>query len=1041
MRLPRWLFVVLLIGLVVNWGWGETIPAGQQPEGGGESPVEAEPVASLAYQGKTLQQWIAQLADEEPYRRAAAIEALQALGEPAIPALIVVLSYHPEAAIEALQALGEPAIPALITALSYRPEAAPEALQALGEPAIPALIAALQYESIPIRRRTAEVLGKIGVVTPDVMAALTKALRDEDQQVCENAAESLVKILVEPEEPLAEARPRGEELRQLWILPEERQLANLPRFGEELFAKAGIEVGKPPANMPVPPGYLLGAGDELAIRCWGEGIEHLNSTATVSAEGNIYVPLLGEIFVADESLGTARSLLTQKLREFYANSQVSVTVATTRLVTIYVTGDVRRPGRYELDGTATVLTALYAAGGPSTSGSLRNIRWIRRGQEPVHIDLYPYLLTGAPLSDQPLRPGDTIFAGSIGPEIGITGQVQRPARYEVTESIACAEAIALAGGLAPVAYAQNLQVWRVAEHQRQAVINVNLQLDLSSGEMVGADFRLQGGDVVVVPAVLPIPENAVRISGAVRRPGIYEVEEGMRLSDVIRVAAQGLDEGAYLERGEIKRLDAHKQPQHIGFSVKEALKQTEEVDIVVKPYDDIRIYYREEITPLTYVEVRGPVQNPDQYQWVEQMTVRDLIDQAGGVTDEAYLLQARLLRLQPDGNRRVLKVRLVEALAGDIDANLVLAAGDILEIPTQEAAVSPRQVHIDGFVQRPDSYQYYAEMKISDLVFAAGGLMPGAAHKIQYTRGRQPGTPKIQEIELNWEQEDQVTVVPDLLLKPDDQVTVLGVGDFRQQAEVVEVNGQMTTPGAYILRTSTEETETVYDLLQRAGPLLADANVDGIIVYRPTEKAMTLSQQQNLQQIMRMYNRETAGPVVAEKEAWQRTVLGEQTIVQAAEIFTQEGAATVAFPPRVLSLANWITGIPIEGQRLLDTQGQEGDIPLRGGDTIVVPPRKHTVAVLGSVVRPGTVLYQPQAKLADYIRKAGGLTDDAAQQRTVVIRANSATYLASDIREIRAGDIILIPSDYLLRTIRTQTGFERVLRALGPIVGALLLAG
>ncbi len=459
---------------------------------------------------------------------------------------------------------------------------------------------------------------------------------------------------------------------------------------------------------------------------------------------------------------------------------------------------------------------------------------------------------------------------------------------------------------------------------------------------------LQAGDVVVIPSVLPIPENAARITGAVRRPGIYEVEDGMYLSDLIQ-KAQGVDEGAYLQQAEIRRLDANKQYRYSSFSVSDVLGEDPEEDIAVKSYDEVHIYYREEVVPA-------------------------------------------------------------------------------------------REVHISGFIQFPGSYEYEDGMKISDLIFAAHGLRPGASH-IEYAHGRQSGKPEVQQLTLAWTREDQAIVEPDLMLKPDDQVTVVGVGDFRQQAEVVTVRGQVARPGAYILRSSTKERETVYDLLQRVGPLLSDANPDGIIVYRPTEKALANSQRQNLQQIMGMYNRERAETIVSEEKEWQQTLIGEQSITQAAEIFAEEGVATIAIRPRHLSLSNWITGIPIEGQKLIHTQGQEGDTPLQDGDIVTVPRLKSTVAVLGAVVRPGTVLYQSQSNIRDYINKVGGLADDAAMERAVVIRANSTARLASDIEQVKPGDIILVPSDYLLRTIHTRSGFERILRALGPVVGALLLAG
>ena len=1066
----RWLLLVLFLGVTMNWGGGEAIR-------GAPRAAAAEEAPTVSHAGKTVEQWINDLADEEDYVR----------------------------------------------------EEAADALEQLGKPAIPALIDALQRPDVRIRRGAAQILGKLGAITPDVVPALTQALRDGDDLVRNNAEKALERIGVDPTKPVrAESPPRGQELRTEWVLSPDKQLVNLPRFGEELFVRAGVAAVQAAAGVPVAPEYILGPGDQLAIRCWGEAITHLDTTVMVSAQGNIYLALLGEIPAAGQTLEAIGSLLAQRLREFYADSQTFVTVSATRVITIYLTGDVKRPGKYQLGGAATVLAALYAAGGPATAGSLRKITWISRAGATRAIDLYPYLLRGEPLPDLPLHTEDTIFVGPIGSEIGVTGQVQRPARYELAETITCLEAIELAGGLTPSAYTEPVQVWRVADHQQQTVINVHLRLGSSSAQMVGADFQLQAGDVVVVPSVLPIPENAVRISGAVRRRGIYEVEEGMRLSDLIN-KAQGLDEGAYLGQAAIRRLNENRQPQYTSFSVEEVLAKRDGADLAVQPYDEVRIYYRHEVTPLTYVAVRGPVQNAGEYQWIERLTIRDLITQAGGVTENAYLEealllryqsdgnrhvfpvqlaealdgqvaanltlepgdvleistredvmfpyvevrgpvenpesypwakeltvkdlvtraggvsegayldQARLLRRQPDGNRQVLKVQLAQALQGDPQANLALQPADILEISTREETIPPRLVHIHGFIQAPANYRYFEEMKISDLIFAAGGLLPGAGHTAEYTPGRFEGEPEIQELELIWEQEDQVRVVPDLVLKPDDQVTVPGVGDFHRQPDVARITGQIAHPGAKVLHSSTEKRETLYELLQRCGPLLPDANPDGIVVYRYAGEMLGPNQQENLRHIMRLFNRERVTPVAEEEAELQQAVLAEQGAVQAAQIFSQQGATSLVIPPRQLSLSDWITGIPIEGSKLLASQGQRYDLPLRRGDTVVVPRVKSTVAVLGAVVRPGLVPYQQGARVMHYVRQVGGLAEDAAMRRTVVIRVNSTVVAARAAGQIKPGDVILVPSTHILRTMRTQTGFEQVLRAVGGIAATILL--
>ncbi len=825
-----------------------------------------------------------------------------------------------------------------------------------------------------------------------------------------------------------------ERLAEDWELPEEMRLENLKRFGADLFARAE---GEEPRllNMPVSPQYIVGPGDELTIRVWGEGIEHLNTTALISSEGMIYLPLLGEISVAGKALGVVRDTIEKGMSAFYTDSQTSVVISSTRVVTVYVTGDVINPGRYGLDGTATVLTALYMAGGPSDAGSLRRIRLIRRQQEPIEIDLYPYLLAGEPLDEVLLETGDTVFVGAVGDEIGVAGAVRRPRRYEVTGPINCWEAIKLAGGLAAEGSRKDVRVWRVDDHQRKIVINVALAEAAEEAGALGGDLVLQAGDVVVVAPVDRMPENAARISGAVRRAGVYQVEEGMTIGALI-AAAGGLDEGAYLGYGQIRRLDERRQHHYESFSVQDAVDKNED-SVIVKPYDAVHIYYRQDVTPITHVRITGPVANPGEYEWVAGMRVRDLVVQSGGVTDDAYLAQARLLRLEPDGDRSILKVELQKAVAGVAESNRRLEPGDILEvIPRGE----PRMVHVAGLVREPGDYERFEGMRASDLIFAAGGLAPGVGDSIEYARGWQTGMARVQKLKLHVGPGGQFRVEPDVVLGNDDQVAVLGLGDFWEQPPVVRVEGQVEKPGAYILLRSAEKDETVYDLLQRAGPLLDNANPDGIIVYRPSERALATGQRQNLEQIVAMYNREVVhAAVVEEAVRAQQAVVAEQVAANVGQVLAGESSMAIVVPPRRLSLSAWVTGIPVEGSRLLESKGVEGNVPLRAWDTIVVPELQNTVAVLGAVIRPGKVPYHEGAGIDQYIGMVGGVADDADVGRAVVVRANSAAYRRDRVKEIRPGDVIIVPSHYMVRTVRTDTTLERALRALGSIAASFLV--
>ena len=233
-----------------------------------------------------------------------------------------------------------------------------------------------------------------------------------------------------------------------------------------------------------------------------------------------------------------------------------------------MTGDATVPGKYALSGTATIFTALYAAGGPSAIGSLRNIRLTRKGQAPRLIDLYSYLLTGDREADVPLNPGDTLFIGACTDTVGIAGLVRRPGLYEMSEKLNISEALKMAAGLDPRGYGPNVEVWRVDRNTAWNVINIDL--NGAKGEQKGPEFALQSGDLVLVRPVLEKPANTVEVIGAVRRPGAYEVAGEMSIAAVLQ-RAQGPEDGAYMGQGAIWRLTPNHDYKMVRFNVRLAL--------------------------------------------------------------------------------------------------------------------------------------------------------------------------------------------------------------------------------------------------------------------------------------------------------------------------------------------------------------------------------------------------------------------------------------------------------------------------------------
>ncbi|MEI6499876.1 MAG: SLBB domain-containing protein, partial [Armatimonadota bacterium] len=828
-------------------------------------------------------------------------------------------------------------------------------------------------------------------------------------------------------------------------------LTSLPRFGASVFgpqtASGGpgqapaathtaATAGLPVTNAPVPADYQVGPGDQLVIRNWTAAVENYNGQVAVAPEGSVYLPLLGEVPLAGQNLAQVTSRLASRFAKFFRGAQTTVTIVAPRSVEVYVTGDAVSPGKYTFSGTATVFTALFAAGGPSPIGSLRNIRLSRKGQPSQSIDLYPYLLTGERDQDLSLNPGDTIFIGPSAASIGISGLVRRPALYEINAGISISEALKLAAGLDPRGYAPNIEVWRVSRNTAWNVVNVDL--NGAKGEVKGPDFQLQNGDLVLVRPVLEKPANTIEVIGAVRQPGTYEVGTGMDVESLLK-RAQGLEENAYMGQAAVWRLTPAHDYKMLRFSVQKALAKQQPDNLALLPGDKLYIYAREAVLQSQQVSVAGAVASPGVFPWAEELRVSDLLLGARGLVPGAYTARADLQRLTAENKQQIIAVSLTRILGGDPEADLALLPGDLLTVYTQADMGVATQVTVSGHVQRPGVYERKEGMKASDLVHEAGGLLPGAATEVEYTKGRTTGAPQVLHLQLT-ERDGKFVLEPDVVLGDDDNLAVMATGDFNAQPRMVTVQGQVAHPGTYALLTTATEPDTVYKLLKRAGLLLSDANPRGIVLFRVIDSDARTPQKNDVGQVLKSFNRETAGTQPTLSGNSQTSALSNSIAKQFGSVFSgSRGEAVVVIPPRALTLDAWASAVPIEGEKLVSTAGKEGDMPLQPGDTVMVPTMPTTVAVLGAAVRPGAVRYQGPLTPRQYVDLAGGPATDASLGRLVVIRANGAVFPSRQVREIQAGDVIVVPSDFMVRQLGGPNGLQRFLETITAVATAFIL--
>ncbi|MBD3293161.1 MAG: hypothetical protein GF393_09570 [Armatimonadia bacterium] len=783
------------------------------------------------------------------------------------------------------------------------------------------------------------------------------------------------------------------------------------------------------ATEPVPPTYVLGPGDELAVRVWTDAIEHVQARPVVDAEGSIYLELLGEVTVAGERMSRVREMIRQRYRAFFDRAEVSVGLSRTRVIEVRVTGDVRTPGTHVLSGAATLFSALNAAGGPNDVGSFRAIKLVRRGEAPMVVDLYDYLLRGEIDADVPLEPNDTIFVPPLAAEFGVAGEVRRPARYEMTAPVTIAEALQMAAGVGGTGYPQHAQLWRVGEKGVRELINVDARAE-------GAQMCMQSGDLLVIPPVLEDPINVVTLEGAVERPGDYQVRPDMRVSDLLGMA-NGITEQAHTESAELWRLGDDLDYDLMHFDPAAAVAGDPEHNLELMARDRVVVLSEEQVEAPMEVTVEGQVRVPDTYDWTRGMTVSDLVRRAGGLVEGAYTPQANLLRLGDDQRRELIPVNLASALTEDDGADVPLHRGDLLRVLAREEHTEKSQVRVTGLVVTQGWYERPEGMRVSNAILAAGGPAMDAGDAIQYTPGGAVG--EVEPIYLVLRREGETfKVEPDPIIRDNDLITVLGTGDLIPSAPIATIRGRVKTPGVYAVQHAPGDPDTIYDLIQRAGGLLPNANPGGIVLYRVREEIMAHEQEGDLEQVIAHFNRELAAATVEGEE--QRAAGTAATVSQGLQAALSEGAATVVIPPRRLSEEQWARAVPIDGEKLVASEGAEGDFPLTEGDVIVVPETPTTITVMGAVVRPGATPYAENLTPLDYITgDAGGLTPDARKRRTVIVRANGAVTPNALRAEVKPGDVILVPSDYIFRNVNKPGTLERVLDAVTAIIGGYLI--
>ena len=494
-------------------------------------------------------------------------------------------------------------------------------------------------------------------------------------------------------------------------------------YGSELFANEnGFGENQ---NIATPLNYEVGTNDVLKLVVYG--VQEYSSDLEVSKEGNVLIENVGRVKVAGLTIEAA----TTRIRQQMANtaypslrsgeSKLALTVGDTRTIQVTIIG-AQRSGNYNVSSLSTILNALTEAGGPNEIGSYRNIELIRNNKLFKKIDLYAFMQNGDQSQNMGLKDRDVIRVPAYKGRVEIKGQVKRPGIFEINSSTEnFNQFLQYAGGFDDTAYTAWVKV--IQKNEKEKVVK-----DLAAKEF--ASYIPQGGDIIQISKILDRFRNRVKLSGAVFRPDFYELTEGMRISDLIQ-KADGLKEDAYVGRAQLIRLKPNLLKELVSINLSKALQKGSEENIYLQREDELYINSIVDLRDSLTVDLLGEVRSQGRFNYVDSMTVKDLILMAGGFKYEAskQIEVARLIQNDDAVTNNKVATILTTVVNGDLSfnpgqENFVLQPMDVVTITKKVGFTNPEVVSISGQVQSVGKYTLSSRVeRVSDIVKRAGGLI------------------------------------------------------------------------------------------------------------------------------------------------------------------------------------------------------------------------------------------------------------------------------------------------------------------------------
>ena len=706
----------------------------------------------------------------------------------------------------------------------------------------------------------------------------------------------------------------------------------------------------PVDSAPVSADYSLGAGDQLIIRGWGS--IDIDVRAVIDRNGMVNIPRVGAVPLVGVKAGQAEAVIRNAIGKIYKDFQLSVTLGQMRAITVYVVGQARRPGSYMLSNVSTLVSGLFASGGPNANGSMRRVQLKRAGQVVTEFDLYSFLSEGSNLKDAKLIDGDVIFIPPALGYVAMLGKVSTPAVYELkSESETLDQLFAVAGGLPVTADMRRATLERLTPSNTQPRSVQDFALDTQGRKTV-----LKNGDMLTVLTISSELDNAVTLRGNVAQAVRLSWREGMRIRDLIP------NREALISRDSIRRQN------EVLFDAAQRERTQREREMVAEDLLDDK-------------EVNDRLMRDPRY----------------GGRFVAGLTPSQFNR--PQGNQ----------VAPGNQNNQVNQGNQ--GNPTASPDINDLETYRDRRQSRLFSQQPPIQIKEKNEAPSVADLIGNLYDEINWDYAVIERINR-QDLSVNLIPFNLARVLNNVndpdnqLLKAGDVVTVFSATDIRvpiaKRRVMVRIEGEVMQPGVYQAKPS----ETLVTLIQRAGGLTHDAYLYGASFYREDVRK---SQIDNLQKLMRRLDSESSAQIAQLSQsmgassdanlAQARMVAAQQAQRQALERVRNirpEGRIALGLDPEPF---NFINKLP--------------DIRMQNGDRFVVPARPDFVYIYGAVNTESAQIYKPNQTVKDYLESAG-MSLAADKNSVIVVRADGSALTSNGAWFGSVYSVKLMPGDSLV---------------------------